>query len=377
MNTIIIEMKKVLAMVALAVATLPVMAQQTKYSIKGTAPAGSKMVYVGNRDSREVLDSVAVSGGKFSLEGSYAKDALLYVRVDEAPRFVIMFNDGTPATIDLNTNVLKGSAQNQSLNYYDRQNDSLMMQVSALRSEVLDAYYDTSVPEEERESNAEKKGAEVKPELDRLINKDKELMDQMLKENAKTLVPAAFVDNLLAFYGMEGFKEMLDANPPYASHPAVDEIKYRLAQEEAKKKVIGQPFIDLEEADTDGNLHKLSEYVGKGQWVLIDFWASWCGPCRAEMPNVVANYEKYHAKGFNIVGLSFDQSKDAWVKAIQDLKMPWVHLADLKGWETAAAKVYHIDAIPASLLVNPEGKIVARDLRGDALGKKLKEIFGE
>ena len=229
-------MKKVLAMVALAVATLPVMAQQTKYSIKGTAPAGSKMVYLGNRDSREVLDSAAVSGGKFSLEGSYAKDALLYVRVDEAPRFVIMFNDGTPATVDLNTNVLKGSAQNQSLNYYDRQNDSLMMQVSALRSEVLDAYYDTSVPEEERESNAEKKGAEVKPELDRLINKDKELMDQMLKENAKTLVPAAFVDNLLAFYGMEGFKEMLDANPPYASHPAVDEIKYRLAQEEAKKK---------------------------------------------------------------------------------------------------------------------------------------------
>ena len=292
-------------------------------------------------------------------------------------RLDFMFNDGTPATIDLNTNVLKGSAQNQSLNYYDRQNDSLMMQVSALRSEVLDAYYDTSVPEEERESNAEKKGAEVKPELDRLINKDKELMDQMLKENAKTLVPAAFVDNLLAFYGMEGFKEMLDANPPYASHPAVDEIKYRLAQEEAKKKVIGQPFIDLEEADTDGNLHKLSEYVGKGKWVLIDFWASWCGPCRAEMPNVVANYEKYHAKGFNIVGLSFDQSKDAWVKAIQDLKMPWVHLADLKGWETAAAKVYHIDAIPASLLVNPEGKIVARDLRGDALGKKLKEIFGE
>ncbi len=343
-------MRKVLAMVALAVATLPVMAQQTKYSIQGTVPAGSKMVYVGNRDSRAIVDSAAVSGDKFAIEGSYDKDALLYVRVDEAPRFVIMFNDGTPATIDLNTNVLKGSAQNQSLNYYDRQNDSLLMQMSALRSEVLDAYYDMSLSEEERESNAEKKAEEVKPELDRLANKDKELMDQMLKENAKTLVPAAFVDNLLAFYGLDGFKEMLDANPPYASHPAVDEIKYRLAQEEAKKKVIGQPFIDLEEADTDGNLHKLSEYVGKGQWVLIDFWASWCGPCRAEMPNVVANYEKYHAKGFNIVGLSFDQKKDAWVKAIQDLNMPWVHLADLKGWETAAAKVYHIDAIPASLI---------------------------
>lgn len=370
-------MKKVLAMVALAVAALPAMAQQTKYSIKGTAPADSRMVYVGNRDTREPIDSVAVSDGKFALEGSYDKDALMYVMVDEAPLFVIFFNDGTPVTIDLKTNVLKGSAQNQSLNYYDRQNDSLSMKMNAMRSEILDIYYDNSLPEDERESRAEKRAAEIKPELDKLTDKLKDLMDQMLKENTKTLVPAAFTDYLLAFYGMDGVKDMLAANPPFASHPAVDEVKYRIAQEEAKKKIIGQPFTDLEEADPDGNLHKLSEYVGKGQWVLIDFWASWCGPCRAEMPNVVANYEKYHGKGFNIVGLSFDQSKDAWVKAIKELNMPWVHLADLKGWETVAARVYKINAIPASLLVSPDGKIVARDLRGEALGAKLKEIFGE
>jgi alkyl hydroperoxide reductase subunit AhpC len=91
----------------------------------------------------------------------------------------------------------------------------------------------------------------------------------------------------------------------------------------------------------------------------------------------VANYNKYHSKGFEVVGLSFDDDKDDWVQAIKDLQMPWVHLSDLKGWETVASEVYNIKAIPASLLVDPTGKIVARDLRGEKLGKKLQEIFGE
>lgn len=144
-----------------------------------------------------------------------------------------------------------------------------------------------------------------------------------------------------------------------------------------KQKMIGQPFKDLEEADVDGKLHKLSEYVGKGRWVLVDFWASWCGPCRQEMPNVVANYQKYHDKGFDIVGLSFDKNREAWLRAISDLQMPWIHLSDLKGWQTVASEVYGIRSIPASVLVDPNGVIVAIDLRGELLGEKLKEIFGE
>lgn len=150
-----------------------------------------------------------------------------------------------------------------------------------------------------------------------------------------------------------------------------------MAMQAEKQKMIGKLFTDLEEADVNGEMHKLSEYVGKGRWVLVDFWASWCGPCRAEMPNVVANYEKYHDKGFDIVGLSFDKSKDAWVRAISDLQMPWIHLSDLKGWQSVASSVYNIRSIPASLLIDPKGKIVAVDLRGELLGEKLKEIFGE
>ncbi len=140
---------------------------------------------------------------------------------------------------------------------------------------------------------------------------------------------------------------------------------------------IGKKFIDLEEPDQNGKMHKLSEYVGNGQWVLIDCWASWCSPCRAEMPFVVAAYNKYHKKGFNIVGLSFDQKKKAWLDAIKELNMPWIHLSDLKGWKTVAARVYNVEGIPACFLVDPKGIIVARDLRGPQLEAKLREIFGQ
>jgi thiol-disulfide isomerase/thioredoxin len=148
-------------------------------------------------------------------------------------------------------------------------------------------------------------------------------------------------------------------------------------REAATKAFIGQQFTDLEMADADGNMHKLSEYVGNGRWLFVDMWASWCGPCRGEMPNVVAAYEKFHDKGFDIVGLSLDNKKEPWLKAVEDLKMPWTQLSDLKGWQSIVTEVYKVWSIPDNLLIDPQGKIVARGLRGEGLHAKLAEIFGK
>ncbi len=368
-------MKKVASIMLMALLTVAA-AAQVKYQATGSCPAEVRMVYVYDVSNRtQLLDSVAVKNGQFALSGTAMKDALLGLVADERNTITIFFNDGEPVVVDMRTGKLQGSPMNNRLNAYDCKIDSIGMvdnELAVRYGELLDENGNV-VP------GSEKELMEIMDQARALGLEEMATYAQVMGE-LDNLIPMVYLDGLVNTCNAMGQQEMkeklLSEERPYYQHPMGRRMIEQIRQNEQKMELIGQPFIDLEEADMDGVMHRLSDYCGQGNYVLVDFWASWCGPCMAEMPNVKANYEKYHAKGFQIVGLSFDQKAEAWKKAVRDKELSWTHLSDLKGWQTVAASTYNINSIPSSLLVDPNGIVVARDLRGEKLGEKLREIYG-
>lgn len=160
-------------------------------------------------------------------------------------------------------------------------------------------------------------------------------------------------------------------NTNYPGTSSIMQMKQQL--DEMRALSVGQVAPDFELPDPNGKMVKLSDLRGK--YVLIDFWAAWCKPCRQENPNVVRLYNQYKDKGFEVFGVSLDRTKEDWVKAIADDQLTWTHVSDLKYFNSAAAELYKIEAIPATYMIDPDGKIIARDLRGPSLENKLAELF--
>ncbi|WP_111393809.1 MULTISPECIES: TlpA disulfide reductase family protein [Algoriphagus] len=160
-------------------------------------------------------------------------------------------------------------------------------------------------------------------------------------------------------------------NENYPGTTSIMQMKQQL--DEMRALSVGQVAPDIELPDPNGNMVKLSDLRGK--YVLIDFWAAWCKPCRQENPNVVRLYNQYKSKGFEVFGVSLDRTKEDWVKAIADDQLTWTHVSDLKYFNSAAAELYKIEAIPATYMIDPDGKIIAKDLRGPSLENKLAELF--
>ena len=368
MRTISIMMLTVAAALVLACN-----GNNVKYDVTGcNAPDENAVVYLVDKLTESPIDSAVVADGAFTMKGKAPKEALLSVEIDGWGWRFPLINDGKPVQINLADSTCTGSALNTKLSECDKRDGAAYAEYLRFVQAFL------ALPKEEQAARED----EFVRDYEAQFQKYTDLLVGMIEENKDNLIPVAFIQNFFAV-AQDKFDEFVSSDAPAARHPFVQDFKRKMDEkyadekeaENKKKAVIGQKFLELEQADPDGKMHKLSEYAGQGKWVLVDFWASWCGPCKAEMPNVVDAYKKYHDKGFEVVGISFDKEKEPWVKAIKDWGMPWIHLSDLKYWDNEAHDVYSIDAIPDNLLIDPDGIVVARGLRGEGLRARLAEIF--
>ena len=231
---------------------------------------------------------------------------------------------------------------------------------------IYQSMSDTALTDEQREAKAK--------QMNDLEEQYIATAKEGIKQNINNAVGVFLLKKNHYYMDVEELDPLMSQIPAaYNNDETIIRIKENV--EKMKATAVGQKFTDFEMQTPEGKTVKLSDYVGKGKTVLVDFWASWCGPCRREMPNLVEAYAKYKNKNFEIVGVSLDQSGDSWKEAIKKLNITWPQMSDLKYWNCEGAKLYAVSSIPHTVLIDGDGIILARGLHGEELQEKLAEVL--
>lgn len=352
-------MKRILIFAASAL-LLASCGSKNQYVIEGKVEGANPMVYLFDQEDN-ILDSAAVKEGAFRLKGTTEEPRIAVLRDgrDENVTFaaMLLLEPGTIAVNDDPANPLRkritGTPANDASTAYSDAANKLIME-----------FRDNSTTEERM--------AAIEKEYE-------ELAHLAVEQNRNNLFGALLLADQMS-YELSG-KELLEEIGKFSPEIQQNKVLVNLrAHAEAKLKTDeGQPYIDVVDKDADGKEVSLKEVVENpaNKYVLLDFWASWCGPCMGEVPHLKKTYDEFHKKGFEIFGVSFDNNRDKWLGAVKENQMNWIQVSGLNGFDNQHAKDYAVQAIPANFLIDHEGKIVAKNLRGEELYNKIAELLNE
>jgi peroxiredoxin len=360
-------MKHLFLMVCCAAGTLAASAQSV---ISGTVSgADGKKIYLFDDADNNPNDSTVLQNGKFSFTIKDKKELSVYALVLEGVDQPLLFvPEGGPQQLTLSADkfpvasALKANDNTKAMQEYQQQFQPLIQRAHALNQEAAGISGDDEAAKEA----FRKKAAAFSNDVVKVGK-------TFVKQHPKALASMWMLMNEL-----RPRLELADFEAEFTSlDKSLQNGKYGQSVEQyihrQKASGIGVMAEDFSQDDIDGKAVKLSSFRGK--YVLVDFWASWCGPCRAENPNVVKAYNKYKDKNFTILSVSLDEDKNRWLHAIKQDGLTWTHVSDLHGWSNEVAVQYNIRSIPSNFLVDPQGRIIARNLRGPALEDKLDEIL--